>query len=77
MDFHFFPFAFRIRYWYVMLAPSRSNGGLVLTMERHTVVYTIPSLYLRLWWLLSSEIFCGLLELAGWSCQLWSSQMHS
>ncbi|KAH9977071.1 hypothetical protein BGW80DRAFT_832384 [Lactifluus volemus] len=67
MGFHFFPFAFRIRYSYVC-SPSCSTG-LLLTMERHTVIYTIPSLYLRLWWLLSNEVFYGLLELAGWSCQ--------
>ncbi|KAI0255342.1 RTA1-domain-containing protein [Lactifluus subvellereus] len=39
-----------------------------------TFVHTVQALYFRLWWLIPSAIFCGFLELAGWSSRLWSSQ---
>lgn len=38
------------------------------------VSHTVQALYFRFWWLIPSAIFCGLLELTGWSGRLWSSQ---
>ena len=46
----------------------------LLTVELRAVVHTVQALYFRLWWLIPSAIFCGFLELAGWSGRLWSSQ---
>jgi len=38
-----------------------------------TFVHAVQALYFRLWWLIPSVIFCGFLELVGWSSRLWSS----
>jgi hypothetical protein len=37
------------------------------------VIHTVQAIHARLWWLFPSAIFCGVLELAGWSGRLWSS----
>jgi hypothetical protein len=52
------------------------NGSL-LTVELPQVVHTIQALRSRLWWLIPSVIFCGFLEVIGWSSRLWSSQNPS
>jgi len=39
-----------------------------------TFIHTAEALYFRLWWLFPSAVFCGFLELIGWSGRLWSSQ---
>ncbi|KAI0303342.1 RTA1 like protein-domain-containing protein [Multifurca ochricompacta] len=39
-----------------------------------TFAHTVQAFYFRLWWLMPSVIFCGFLELTGWSSRLWSSQ---
>ncbi|KAN0141249.1 RTA1-like protein [Lactarius tabidus] len=39
-----------------------------------TFFHTVQALYFRFWWLIPSAIFCGFLELTGWSGRLWSSQ---
>ncbi|KAH9057048.1 RTA1-domain-containing protein [Lactarius deliciosus] len=39
-----------------------------------TFFHTVQAFYSRLWWLIPSAIFCGFLELTGWSGRLWSSQ---
>ena len=46
----------------------------LLTVELRAVIHTVQALYFRLWWLIPSAIFCGFLELTGWSSRLWSSQ---
>ena len=46
----------------------------LLTVELRAVIHTVQALYFRLWWLIPSAIFCGFLELTGWSGRLWSSQ---
>jgi hypothetical protein len=37
------------------------------------VIHTVQAVRSRLWWLFPSAIFCGFLELVGWSARLWSS----
>jgi len=39
-----------------------------------TFAHTLQAIRYRLWWIFPSAVFCGLLELAGWSSRLWSSQ---
>ncbi|KAF8496745.1 RTA1-like protein [Russula emetica] len=39
-----------------------------------TFVHTVQAIHSRFWWLFPSAIFCGILELVGWSGRLWSSQ---
>jgi len=39
-----------------------------------TIVHTAQVVRSRYWWLFPSAIFCGLLEIAGWSGRLWASQ---
>ncbi|KAI0263770.1 RTA1 like protein-domain-containing protein [Gloeopeniophorella convolvens] len=38
-----------------------------------TILHAGQAIYLRLWWLLPSATFCGVLETVGWSARLWSS----
>ncbi|KAH9977068.1 RTA1-domain-containing protein, partial [Lactifluus volemus] len=38
-----------------------------------TFVHIMQALRSRLWWLIPSVIFCGFLEVVGWSSRLWSS----
>ena len=52
-------------------ARSAASKGPLLTFE---IVHTVQAYRFRLWWLFPSAIFCGFLELAGWSRRLWSSQ---
>jgi hypothetical protein len=47
---------------------------LLLIVELPEVVHVIQALYFRMWWLIPSAIFCGFLEVVGWSSRLWSSQ---
>ncbi|KAF8496742.1 RTA1-like protein [Russula emetica] len=37
------------------------------------VAHTVQGIHSRFWWLFPSAIFCGILELVGWSGRLWSS----
>jgi hypothetical protein len=37
------------------------------------VLHTVQAIRSRLWWLLPSAVFCGILELGGWAARLWSS----
>ncbi|KAH9961118.1 RTA1-like protein, partial [Russula dissimulans] len=39
-----------------------------------TFVHTVQAFYFRLWWLFPTAVLSGFLEVAGWSCRLWSSQ---
>jgi len=38
------------------------------------VLHIFQGFYFRLWWLFPSAVFCGLLEVTGWSCRIWSTQ---
>ena len=71
MDLHHLPLAF----WYLHMY------GSFCCIERAVadncyliVVHTVQAYRFYLWWLFPSAIFCGFLELAGWSGRLWSSQ---
>jgi hypothetical protein len=55
-----------------MSAPFVSNGSLLI-VELPQVVHIMQALRSRLWWLIPSVIFCGFLEVVGWSSRLWSS----
>jgi hypothetical protein len=37
------------------------------------VFHVVQAIRARLWWLFPSAVFCGVLELVGWSGRLWSS----
>ncbi|KAN0125993.1 RTA1 domain containing protein [Russula decolorans] len=39
-----------------------------------TFLHAVQAIRSRLWWLFPSAVFCGILEVAGWSARLWSSQ---
>jgi len=39
-----------------------------------TFLHIVQAVRFRLWWLIPSTIFCGFLELVGWSGRLWSSK---
>lgn len=39
-----------------------------------TFIHIVQAVRSRLWWLFPTAVFCGILELAGWSARLWSSQ---
>jgi RTA1 like protein len=56
-----------------MHAPFVLNK-LLLTVELPEVIHIIQALHFRLWWLIPTTIFCGFLEVVGWSCRLWSSR---
>ncbi|KAH9977067.1 RTA1 like protein-domain-containing protein [Lactifluus volemus] len=65
----------RIQYGYV---PTEWVAiTFILLFGISTFVHTIQALRSRLWWLIPSVIFCGFLEVIGWSSRLWSSQNPS
>ena len=49
----------------------------LLAMIIPLVLHICEALYFRLWWLFPSAIFCGLLEVTGWSARVWLSQNPS
>ena len=55
-------------------AHSASSNVSLLTIVSRIVVHTAQAVRSRYWWLFPSAIFCGLLEVAGWSGRLWASQ---
>ncbi|KAF9237338.1 RTA1 like protein-domain-containing protein, partial [Melanogaster broomeanus] len=39
-----------------------------------TVIHLFQSLKFRMWWLLPTVVFAGIMEILGWSARLWSSK---
>ncbi|KAI0255352.1 RTA1-like protein [Lactifluus subvellereus] len=39
-----------------------------------SIIHVVQAIRFRLWWLFPTAIFCGLLEVIGWSARLWSSK---
>ena len=57
-----------VRFFYFIGHIAADNRNL------ETVIHSVQAYRSRLWWLFPSAVLCGLLEIAGWSGRLWSSQ---
>lgn len=58
---------------YLQVRSSAFDKSL-LAMIIPVVLHIYKAFYFRLWWLFPSAVFCGLLEVTGWSGRVWSSQ---
>jgi hypothetical protein len=47
---------------------------LSLTMVIWIVLHLGQALYFRLWWLIPSAVFSGILEVVGWGGRVWESK---
>jgi len=57
----------------VSLQVSKGIRNVAAFLLRCSVLHLWQAIKFRMWWLLPTAVFAGILEVFGWSARLWSS----